>query len=151
MVMVGDVHGPPQSGRRPDVTRVFNDGIGNANFRVIGPTWTTFPEHFKVRVTIHCQIPFLPLVGPIQYSPPNVSKSIHLTVTRTSLFIAVMIESRLLHDRRRQDLPPKQSTGFRPTDELVQHNRLSLLLSPPNQMRRPNRRVVPHRQRLCSV
>eukprot|EP00041_Stephanoeca_diplocostata_P031043 m.956842 g.956842 ORF g.956842 m.956842 type:complete len:627 (+) comp23875_c1_seq9:119-1999(+) len=35
------------SGRRPDTTRVFNDGIGNANFRVIGQNWTTMPQHFK--------------------------------------------------------------------------------------------------------
>ena len=37
------VRGPP----RPDTTRVFNDGIGNPNFRVAGPNWTTMPQHFK--------------------------------------------------------------------------------------------------------
>eukprot|EP01050_Picozoa_sp_SAG11_P035459 SAG11_NODE_13016_length_674_cov_0.523478_1_plen_114_part_00 len=35
------------SGRRPDTTRVFNDGIGVANFRVTGPNWTTLPQAFK--------------------------------------------------------------------------------------------------------
>jgi arylsulfatase A-like enzyme len=35
------------TGRRPDVTRVFNDGIGVANFRVTGPDWTTLPGAFK--------------------------------------------------------------------------------------------------------
>ena len=35
------------TGRRPDVTRVFNDGIGVANFRVTGPNWTTLPGVFK--------------------------------------------------------------------------------------------------------
>ncbi len=35
------------SGRRPDVTRVFNDGIGNKSFRDVGPHWTAMPQHFK--------------------------------------------------------------------------------------------------------
>ena len=35
------------TGRRPDTTRVFNDGIGNDNFRVTGPDWTTLPQAFK--------------------------------------------------------------------------------------------------------
>ena len=35
------------SGRRPDVTRVFNDGIGEPHFRVVGENWTSLPQHFK--------------------------------------------------------------------------------------------------------
>lgn len=35
------------SGRRPQTTRVFNAGIGNADFRVIGLNWTTLPGYFK--------------------------------------------------------------------------------------------------------
>ena len=35
------------SGRRPDVTRVFNDGIGNKSFRDVGAHWTALPQHFK--------------------------------------------------------------------------------------------------------
>ena len=33
--------------RRPDTTRVFNDGIGVHDFRVTGPNWTSLPQHFK--------------------------------------------------------------------------------------------------------
>jgi iduronate 2-sulfatase len=35
------------TGRRPMTTKVFNDGIGVANFRVTGPQWTTLPQYFK--------------------------------------------------------------------------------------------------------
>ena len=35
------------SGRRPDVTRVFNDGVGEKHFRVVGKKWTALPQHFK--------------------------------------------------------------------------------------------------------
>lgn len=35
------------TGRRPEATRVFNDGIGVANFRVTGPNWTSHPGYFK--------------------------------------------------------------------------------------------------------
>ena len=34
-------------GRRPDTTRVFNDGIGNRHFRIEGPGWTSMPQAFK--------------------------------------------------------------------------------------------------------
>ena len=35
------------TGRRPEATRVFNDGIGEHDFRVTGPAWTTHPGYFK--------------------------------------------------------------------------------------------------------
>lgn len=113
-----------QSGRRPDVTRVFNDGIGNANFRVAGPNWTTFPEHFKV----------YGLCWPINYP----SKLL------TSVVSAV--EPRILHDGCRQNVSPRQSAEFRPTHELVQHDRVSVLLPKPNKVRCPHRCLVPDRQ-----
>lgn len=37
------------SGRRPDTTRVFNDGIGEKHFRIVGPNWTSMPQFFKER------------------------------------------------------------------------------------------------------
>jgi iduronate 2-sulfatase len=35
------------TGRRPMTTKVFNDGIGNPDFRTAGPAWTTLPGYFK--------------------------------------------------------------------------------------------------------
>ena len=35
------------SGRRPAVTRVFNDGVGEAHFRVVGQNWTSMGQHLK--------------------------------------------------------------------------------------------------------
>ena len=35
------------TGRRPETTKVFNDGIGVSSFRVTGPDWTTLPGYFK--------------------------------------------------------------------------------------------------------
>ena len=34
------------TGRRPDTTKVWI-GIGNSDFRVVGPDWVSLPEHFK--------------------------------------------------------------------------------------------------------
>ena len=34
------------TGRRPEQTLVFNDGVGNKHFRVVGENWTTLPQHF---------------------------------------------------------------------------------------------------------
>lgn len=35
------------SGRRPAVTRVFNDGLGEKDFRVVEEEWTTLPQQLK--------------------------------------------------------------------------------------------------------
>lgn len=37
------------SGRRPQTTRVLNDGAGQKSFRVLGANWTALPQFFKER------------------------------------------------------------------------------------------------------